>query len=92
VPVEVMRMIVALFSFSVAAVTVVTVARIAAKWHRGGSSDELAAHEERLARLEQAVEALTVDSGRLIEGQRFLSQLLTERSAAAQPVGRIDRA
>jgi hypothetical protein len=42
--------------------------------------------------LEHAVEALTVDSGRLIDGQRFPSQLLAERSGAAQPVGRIDRA
>jgi hypothetical protein len=74
--------------------TIVTVARLIANRHRGGSSEELAAHEERLARLEQAVEALTVDSGRLIDGQRFLSQLLAERSGggAAQPVGRIDRA
>lgn len=74
--------------------TIVTVARIVARWHREGhgSSESVTAHEERIARLEQAVEALTVDSGRLIEGQRYLSQLLTERSAAAQPVGRIDRA
>jgi hypothetical protein len=74
--------------------TIVTVARIAARWHREahGSPESVTAHEERIARLEQAVEALTVDSGRLIEGQRYLSQLLTERSGSAQPVGRIDRA
>jgi hypothetical protein len=74
--------------------TIVTVARIAAKWHREahGSPEIDTAHEERIARLEQAVEALTVDSGRLIEGPRYLSQLLTERSAAGQPVARIDRA
>jgi hypothetical protein len=70
----------------------VAIARALANRNRGGSSDELAAHEERLTRVEQAVEALTVDSNRLIDGQRYLSQLLTERSAASQPVGRIDHA
>jgi hypothetical protein len=89
--VHVLRAVVALGSFAAASWTIVTVARLAAKWHRGGSSDEVAALEERIARVEHAVEALTVDSGRLIDGQRFLSQLLAERSGAAQPAGRIDR-
>lgn len=72
--------------------TVVTVARLIANRHRRGSPDEVGALEERMARVEQALEALTVDSNRLIDGQRYLSQLLTDRSGAAQPVGRIDRA
>jgi hypothetical protein len=72
--------------------TIITVARLIANRRRGGSSEEVAALEDRVARLEHTVEALAVDSDRLIDAQRFLSQLLTERSAAAQPVGRIDRA
>jgi hypothetical protein len=72
-------------------IMVVSVARIFANRHHGGSPEEVADLQERMARVEQAVEALTVDSGRLIEGQRYLSQLLTERSGTAQPVGRIDR-
>jgi hypothetical protein len=87
-----LRGIVALGFFAAASFTIVTVARLIANRHRGGSSEEVAALDERVARLEQTVEALAVDSGRLIEGQRFLSQLLAERSGAAQPAGRIDRA
>lgn len=83
-------------------ITIITVARAIANRHRDGSPEEVRAleerigrleqSEERIARLEHAVQALTVDSGRLIDGQRSLSQLLAERSAAAQPVGRSDRA
>jgi hypothetical protein len=83
------RGLVTLGVFATLAFTIVTVARLIANRHRGGSSDEMVALEERIARLEHTVEALAVDSDRLIDGQRFLSQLLTERSAAAQPVGRI---
>lgn len=91
-PFEAMRLFAVLGSFGLASVTVITVARIAAKWHRGGSSEDLEAHEERIARLEHAVDALTVDSARLIDGQRFMSQLLTERPAAGQPAASADRA
>lgn len=92
-------MVVALGAFAITGATVVTVAFIAAKWHRDSRRDsnrdeldDVATFEERLTRVEQAVAALSVDANRLIEGQRYLSQLLTERSAAPQPVGRIDRA
>jgi hypothetical protein len=83
---------VALIFCSAVAHTIVNVTRIIVNRHRAGSPQDGAAFEERIARLEHAVEALTVDSGRLIDGQRVLSQLLAERSGAAQPVGRIDRA
>jgi hypothetical protein len=86
-----LRGIIALGSFAAASFTIITVARLIFNRHRGGSSEEVAALEERIARLEHAVETLTVDSARLIDGQRFMSQLLTERSGAAQPAGRVDR-
>jgi hypothetical protein len=73
-------------------IIIVSVARIFANRPRGESSEDVAALEDRMARVEQTVEALAVDSNRLIDGQRYLSQLLTDRSGAAQPVGRIDRA
>jgi hypothetical protein len=84
----------AIVLLSIIAITIMvaSVARVFANRHRGGSPEEVAELQERMARVEQAVEALTVDSNRLIDGQRYLSQLLTERSGAAQPVGRIDRA
>jgi hypothetical protein len=80
-----------LLSIIATTIIVVLVARIFANRQRGESPAAVAALEERMARVEQAVEALAVDSNRLIDGQRHLSQLLTERSGAAQPVARIDR-
>jgi hypothetical protein len=81
-----------LVSIIATTVIIVSVARIFAGRHRGGSPEDVEALEDRMARVEQALEALTVDSNRLIDGQRYLSQLLAERSGAAQPVGRVDRA
>lgn len=81
-----------LVSIIATTVIIISVARLFANRHRRGSPDDVAALEERMTRVEQVVEALSVDSNRLIDGQRHLSQLLTERSAAPQPVGRIDRA
>ena len=81
-----------LISIVATTIIIVSVARIFANRPRGESSEDVAALEERMARVEQAVEALSVDSNRLIDGQRYLSQLLTERSGAAQRVDRIDRA
>lgn len=89
--VHILRGIIALGFFAAASYTFIRIAQILANRNRGGSPDEMAAIKERIAQLEHAVEGLTVDSGRLIDGQRFLSQLLTERSGAAQPVGRAAR-
>ena len=37
--------------------------------------------EERLSRIEQAIEAMSVEVERVSEGQRFTTKLLSERSA-----------
>jgi hypothetical protein len=39
-----------------------------------------AASEERLARIEHAVDAIAIEVERISEGQRFTTQLLSERS------------
>ncbi len=39
--------------------------------------------EERLARIEAAVEAIAIEVERISEGQRFVTKLLAERPAAA---------
>jgi hypothetical protein len=80
------------FVLAAASFTVISVARLVVKLYGGRPSEESAALEERVARLEHAVETLTVDAGRLIDGQRFLSQLLAERSGVGQPPGPRDRA
>jgi hypothetical protein len=45
------------------------------------SSDTAARIEERLSRIEQAVEATAVEVERISEGQRFTAKLLAERAA-----------
>jgi hypothetical protein len=40
--------------------------------------------DDRMARLEQAVEAIALEVERISEGQRFTTRLLTERAAADQ--------
>ena len=43
----------------------------------------LAAVEQRLARVEVALDDLAAEFGRVIEGQQFLTKVLVERSAVA---------
>src|SRR5690349_11567221 len=46
-----------------------------------GSTQNNAALEARLARIEEAVETIAVEIERMGEGQRFVTKLLAERSA-----------
>jgi hypothetical protein len=50
---------------------------------RGASADAMEAYEKRLARVEVALDDLTVAIGRVTEGQQFLTNALTERGAVA---------
>lgn len=43
--------------------------------------------EERMARLEGTVESMSSEMERLAEGQRFMTKLLSERSASASREG-----
>ena len=45
-------------------------------------SAELKAIDERLARMEQAIDAMAVETERISEGQRFAAKLLSERRAS----------
>jgi len=42
--------------------------------------EDLARIEERLARIEQAIDAVAVETERISEGQRFTAKLLGERA------------
>jgi hypothetical protein len=44
--------------------------------------------EERVARLEGSIEAMSSEMERLSEGQRFMTKLLAERSPSATPASR----
>lgn len=50
---------------------------------RGASANALEAYEKRLARVEVAIDDLTIAVGRVAEGQQFLTNVLTERGAVA---------
>ena len=52
---------------------------------REAARSGLVVDEDRMARLEQAVEAISLEVERISEGQRFTTKLLSER-AAADPV------
>ena len=72
----------------------VTVGMIAQAWAEarkragtGASASRLDAIEARLVRMEQMIEAVSVEMERVAEGQRFTARLLSERSgSAAQPL------
>jgi hypothetical protein len=56
-----------------------------APWPTLGESrtgSKVSVDEERMTRLEQAVEAIALEVERISEGQRFTTKLLSERAAA----------
>jgi hypothetical protein len=56
-----------------------------AKRHQTVGSAELNAINERLARMEQAIDAMAVETERISEGQRFTTKLLSERIPDSLP-------
>lgn len=46
------------------------------------SASNVVVDEDRMARLEQAVEAIALEVERISEGQRFTTKLLSDRAAA----------
>lgn len=62
---------------------------LAKRWERQDSLRSAAADPERLARIEQAIDAMAVEVERISEGQRFVTKLLSDReSRAALPRSR----
>ncbi len=57
----------------------------------GPSDGSVARIDDRLSRMEQAIDAMAVEMERISEGQRFTTKLLSERSVAngeVAPAGR----
>lgn len=50
-----------------------------------GSPENVQGLHERLARIENAIDAMSVEVERISEGQRFTTRLLSERSAVPRP-------
>lgn len=79
--------------FGIVAITIITIARSWISWVSGnakranGSPSPLA--DDRLARLEHAVDAIALEVERISEGQRFTTKLLSEQTRPApKPVQR----
>jgi hypothetical protein len=75
----------AAFSIKAIAAGVIRYAEIQA---RGKSPEVPGATEERLARIEQAVDSIAIEVERISEGQRFTTKLLAERVTESDRVGR----
>jgi hypothetical protein len=76
--------------FGIVAITIITIITIARSWiswvsgnakRANGSPSPLA--DDRLARLEHAVDAIALEVERISEGQRFTTKLLSEQSRPA---------
>ncbi len=69
--------------FVFGAYTVTTLARLFVQWrtHPRATGIDPVALEERLTRIEAALENVGAEAQRLTEGQRFFAELLTNRSA-----------
>lgn len=81
------KVIVAVVFFTTAAYSIKAIAQAAVAHRREESKAERdsspALSEARLARIEQAVEAIALEVERISEGQRFTTRLLSEQSRPA---------
>ncbi len=78
----------AVFIFVTVLTVITSITRIITKAIEKRSSvspKALAGVEERLARIEQAVESIAIEVERVSEGQRFTTRLLSEKSGAPRP-------
>jgi hypothetical protein len=63
-------------------VRLITLGAVSYRKHDAQAGRGLVVDEDRMARLEQAVEAIALEVERISEGQRFTTKLLAERAAA----------
>ena len=77
------EMMVALASLGLVAYFIRTVANLVGRKRGAGAPAHLSAEtEQRLVRIEQAVDAIAVEVERISEGQRFTNRLMAERNPA----------
>ena len=70
------------FVFLVVGVVAIVALIVRARSRPAIGNPELAKLNERLARMEQAIDAMAVETERISEGQRFTTKLLSERGSA----------
>jgi hypothetical protein len=59
---------------------------VSSRRHDSAPAQGLVVDDDRMARLEQAVEAIALEVERISEGQRFTTKLLSDRAAERVPV------
>lgn len=57
----------------------------------GATAKQLGSIDERLARMENAIDAMSIEMERISEGQRFAARLLADPSAAAKSGRTLER-
>jgi hypothetical protein len=73
------------FVFLVVGIVTIVAMVLRARTRPAVSNAELAKLNERLARMEQAIDAMAVETERISEGQRFTTKLLSERAREPLP-------
>jgi hypothetical protein len=63
---------------------------LARRWERQATLRSSPPSDERLERIEQAIEAMAIEVERISEGQRFVTRLLSDRTPEALPTRRAD--
>ncbi|HEY1953755.1 MAG TPA: hypothetical protein VGG76_13205 [Gemmatimonadaceae bacterium] len=84
------KVIVAVSFFATVAISINAIVRgsVAMRKHsRLGDQEAGPVADQRLARLEQAVDAIALEVERISEGQRFTTRLLSEQSRRASEAG-----
>jgi hypothetical protein len=87
------KVVIVLALFATVSITLITISRA---WMSRGSDNAKRANgslspmaDDRLARLEQAVDAIALEVERISEGQRFTTKLLSEQARAGpKPIQR----
>ena len=75
--------LIVILSFGTFAVTVVTIGRLVSKWiDRRGQLPKADQSDDRLSRIEQAVDAIAIEVERISEAQRFTTKLLADKNGA----------
>lgn len=75
------RMVTTVLVFGMAAATAITITWIRSRASRPRTDrGELADMKARLERIEQAVDAIAIETERISEGQRFTTKLLSDKA------------
>ncbi len=80
------EMVAMLGTLSIISFTVIRIIQVVANRRQHAlPSDQMQRIEDRLARMEQGIDAMAVEVERISEGQRFTTKLLAERAAGGAP-------